>query len=935
MTASTRGPLARRLGLVLCLALTLACGPASLASAALTDYGLETVDASRQTSQAGAHGDLGTFFELKTDPTTPADVKGLHSLYARTKNISIELPPGFSGNPNAVPACTNVEFSAFTTNIFESCPQDAQVGVVRIGLKNFQTVLVAPLFNMESSGDSVARLGYYSATTPNFINIEVRPEDDYAVTAKAEGIASNEETIFADAELWAVPADSSHDTLRILPRETFPGNQSSSPPRPSGLDPVAFLTNPTNCIDDQEVTFSVESYQVPGLISSLSDVLGPATACDLVPFEPEISFAPTTRRADSPSGLDVTLSVDQTELLEPDGIAPAHLKKAVVRLPQGLSVNPASAHGLDGCSTDEIGLVSKNPLRFDSSPPRCPDASKIGTAEITTPVLDEPLSGAMYLADQTDNPFDTLLSGYLVAQGQGVLIKLAGRFEVSPSGQITAIFDNNPQQPFSGVELHFKGGDRGVLITPPACGTYEITTELVPWSADDPENPTAQEIVTRASEFTIDSGPGGGPCPSGEFEPGFEAGTTIPLAGQFSPFSLRLTRQDGTERLVGVSTTLPPGLTAKLAGIPYCPEAAIAAAKARNGLGQGALELQSPSCPQASQVAKVIGGAGAGPTPFFIETGKAYLAGPYGGAPLSLLAVVPAVAGPFDLGAVVERVALHVDPRSAQVSAVSDSLPLSLHGIPLDVREVRVIADRSEFTLNPTSCEPMRIAASLTSEQGKAANSGSRFQVGGCRALGFAPKLSFRLFGGTHRGAFPKLQAVLRAREGNANIAGASVALPRSEFIEQGHMNNICTRVQFAAKECPEGSVYGHAVAVTPLFDQPLSGPVYLRSSSHKLPDLVAVLRGPDTQPVEVDLVGRIDSVKGGIRNRFEVVPDAPVQTFKLTMQGGKKSLLVNSTNICRGIHKANARFTAQNGRILVLHPALRAAGCGKSRKRR
>jgi hypothetical protein len=926
--------IARRLGALIASAFMIVLlGPqATQAVADFSDFGLESTDASRSDSQAGIHTDLNLFFEVKTDPTSPEDFTGLHEPYARTKNVTIELPPGFTGNPNAVPACTNEEFVAFTTNTGPGCPQDTQVGVAKIGIYNLQVRLTVPIFNMVASGNSVARLGYYTASTTNVINVRLRPDDDYAVSATLEGLTPNEQLVFSDSEIWAVPADPSHDTMRLTPRESYPLGLTSSPPRPSDLDPVAFFTGPTNCTDDPEIGVTIESYQLPGVTSGLLAPLGKTTGCDLVPFDPGISLEPTTNRADSPSGMDVRLSVDQTELLVPDGVAPAHIKKTIVTLPEGMSLNPAAASGLDRCSTEKIGLVSKSPIRFNSSDPRCPNGSKVGTATVTTPVLDGPIEGSLYVADQADNPFDTLLSGYLVAQGRGVLIKLAGRFDVTPSGRITATFDNAPQQPFSEFELHFKGGDRGVLITPSTCGTYEITSQFVPWSADDPNSPGPDEVITRVSKFTIDSGPNGSPCPSGQFDPALQAGSVSPFAGQFSSFVLRVTRSDGTQRIAGLSAFLPAGLTAKLAGVPYCPEAAIQAAAARSGLGQGGLELTNPSCPSSSEVAQILAGAGAGPMPFYVNTGRAFLAGPYRGAPLSMVAVFPAVAGPFDLGTVVERVALHVDPESARVAAISDPIPTILHGIPLDLRDIRVVVNRPEFALNPTNCEEKRVIATLVSEQERTASPADRFQVGGCGALDFKPKLRIRLFGKTNRGAHPRLRAVLTARPGDANIGRAVVAMPRSEFLDQDHIRTVCTRVQFAADQCPKGSVYGRARAMTPLLDQPLEGPVYLRSSSDRLPNLVAALDGQ----IDVDVVGRIDSVrKGGIRTTFASVPDAPVSKFVLTMQGGRRGLLVNSRNLCGAPAFATATFIAQNGRRAALAPRVNNACPRLERKMR
>ena len=437
--------------------------------------------------------------------------------------------------------------------------------------------------------------------------------------------------------------------------------------------------------------------------------------------------------------------------------------------------------------------------------------------------------------------------------------------------------------------------------------------------------------------MSITRGVDGGPCPTGTppFDPGYLAGTINNNAGSYSPFVLRLTRKDGTQRFSALGVHMPPGLSAKLVGVPHCSDVAIEAAKTKSGKE----ELANSSCMASSQIGSVIAGAGAGPTPVYVETGKAYLAGPYKGAPLSVVVAVPAVAGPFDLGTVVTRAALYVDPVTAQVRVVSDPLPQILEGIPLNVRDIRVIVDRPNFTLNPTNCEPMEVKATVFGSNGAVANVSNRFQVANCASLGFKPKLSLKLKGGTKRGGHPKLRAVLRTKQGpgsktpEANIAGAVVRLPRSAFLDQAHIGTICTRVQFAASACPSRSVYGHASVKTPLLDEVLSGPVYLRSSDHELPDLVIALKGPDSLPLEVHLAGRVDSVKGSIRTSFESVPDAAVSQFTLDMFGGNKGLIINSRDLCVKPSRVKAKFTGQNGMIFESRPVLKADCKGGGRK--
>ncbi len=534
-------------------------------------------------------------------------------------------------------------------------------------------------------------------------------------------------------------------------------------------------------------------------------------------------------------------------------------------------------------------------------------------------MLDHPVPGAVYVAQPYQNPFNELLGVYVVIDdpADGIVAKLAGRTKIinKDTGQLQTTFTKSPELPFEHFKVSLSGGPRAALRTPATCGTFTTTSLETPWSGTAP--------VPTADSFAISQGANGRPCATSESQlpnsPGFEAGTATPIAGAFSPFLGRLQRADGTQQLKGLNLTLPPGLSGKLAGIPSCSAASIDAAAAKTGVQ----EQQSPSCRAASQVGEVLVGAGAGPQPYY-TSGKIYLAGPYNGGPVSAAIVTPAVAGPFDLGTVVTRAALYVNPVTAQITVKSDPIPRQLQGIPLDVRDVQVKMSRPNFTLNPTSCDPMGISGEAISVFDQIAPLFQRFQVGGCKGLDYGPKLALSLKGATKRGGHPKLRAVLTAKFGEANTARASVALPKSEFLENAHIQTVCTRVQFAAENCPAKSIYGHATATTPLLDEPLEGPVYLRSSSHKLPDMVAALKGPASRPIKVELDGRIDSVNGGIRSTFDLVPDQPVTKFVLSMQGGKKGLLVNSRNLCAGTNRAAAKFNGQNGKVHDFNPVLK-----------
>jgi hypothetical protein len=891
------------LSFALVMVVALLSNTAPPARAAVSDFSFSSVGASLSPTGAGAHPDVTTEFLFNGDPSK-LDSEGQPAPWGVMRDVSVGLPAGLVGDPAAFPTCSAAVLASFSFSATEFCPTDSQVGVVSPGLWNccVPGLFSEPLYNLEPpGGDVVARLGFVAVFYPVFIDVKVDPARDYALTATIVNSPSNADLTGANTTIWGVPTNSSHDALRMTSLETLICTFGSCPPpRPSGLAQTAFMANPTSC-EPRQVGFSADNYALPGRLVTAAAPLPDLSDCESVPFAPSMSLQPTTRRSSAPSGMEVDLSLPQENITNPSGIRTADLRKAVVKLPEGVAVNASAADGLGSCSEAQIGLTSVNPIRFNAADPTCPESSKVGTAKITTPVLADPLEGSLYLAKQGENPFNSFLSGYLVAKGRGIVIKVAGRFNLDPNtGQITAIFDNNPQQPFSDLQLHFKGGARGVLVMPSACGAYRSHYELTPWSGTAP--------VSGDSAFTIDQG-----CDTGGFNPKLTAGSVNPVGGSYSPFVAEVRRADGEQNISGLDVSLARGELAKLAGVPVCPSA----------------QAATGNCPAGSQVGVAKVAVGSGALPLLVpQPGKQptaiYLAGPYKSAPYSLVVKVPAQAGPFDLGMVITHIGIYVDPKTARVTAKSDSLPQILEGVPVAYRTIHVDIDRPRFTLNPTNCDPMSVDARVTSNQGAVAKPQSRFQVGGCRELGFKPKLQIRLFGETHRGAHPRLRATVVARKGDANIGRAVVSLPHSEFLDQSHIDTVCTRVQFVAEQCPAGSVYGHARATTSLLDRPLEGNVYLRSSSHELPDLVADLRGQ----VRVVLDGRIDSINGGIRTTFAHVPDVPVSKFTLTMKGGKKGLLNNSANLCRQPNRATANFTGQNGKAHDFRPLLRA-DCG------
>jgi hypothetical protein len=846
------------------------------------------------------------------------------------RDADVYLPHGAIVNPTATPRrCEEVQLEAY------ACPANSQIGVVNVGVTiSRPTVGREGMYNMEPSPGHASNFGFVVVFFPVHIEGGVRA-GDYTEVGETKGIPSlfAKPTFSTQLLFWGDPSAPTFDYARESP---FGDCEHSPCPVPEQDTPA--LTMPTSCSEAPVGEAEMFSWEHPnGPPAVREDVMRDAngneigtTGCAGLEFKPTLKARPTTSTADSPSGLEVDLGVPQTSSLSER--ATAHLRKTVVTLPEGLVVNPAGANGLAGCSSAQIG-IDPNTAVPNGNPVTCPDASRIGSVEVNTPLVDHPLAGSVYAATPHDNPFNSLLAIYAVIDDKpsGILIKLPGHVVPDPNtGRLVATFDNNPQLPFSHFKLNFFGGAHGVLRTPATCGNYSTTSEMTPWSAPDSGPP-----ATPKDDYSISTPPAGGSCGASlPNNPSLDAGVVSPVAAKYSPFVLHLRRGDGSQQISSFTTKLPPGLTGRLAGTAECSDAALAAAAGKTGTAEQA----SPSCPASSHLGSVVAGAGAGPTPFYAH-GDAYLAGPYKGAPLSLAVITPAVAGPYDLGTIVVRAALRVDGATGQITAVSDPIPSILQGIPLDVRSIDLQLDRPNFTLTGTSCDPSAFEGSALSTLGQIAPLTSRYQLGECQGLTFKPKLGIRLFGSTTRGGHPALKGTVSMPAGGANIAEASVALPHSEFLDQSHIGTVCTRVQFAegdgnGSNCPAASIYGTATATSPLVDYTLQGNVYLRSSTNKLPDLVVALHGPPSQPIAVDAVARIDSVNGGIRSTFEGVPDLPVSSFVLSMQGGKKGLLQNSTNICKATNKATALIAAQNGKGVELRPELKNSKCAKAKKK-
>ena len=917
-------------GVVALCVLAVSAVSASFASAEIP---IDTFGVVPSTTQAGAHPDIE--FGISMENTLIQHQKYGYQSDCSCENprfVTVHAPTGVVGNAHATPRCTAADFAVL------SCSPNSQIGIVSAGISLgfFESALIEPVYNLEPRTNDPGLLGVNAFGSKIFYSITGRTGSDYGLDTKV--------TLFDGFPIyvlnniyWGVPSAPVYDSARFAYQSvgtllndlcdvngnliTPNGSELTTPPngpshglyscvnfgQPPPYEPsnffgetpakstapeIPFTENATTC--GVPLTSSVDVAGYDGSHQSASSPYPPATGCDALDFNPSLAAKPTTTETDSPSGLDVNLTVPQPQAASAP--SPSEIRATTVTLPEGFTINSNAADGKLACNDADakIGVNSQDAAE-------CPEFAKIGTLEIETALLPGPLHGYVYLgAPQPGNRYRV----FLAADGFNTHVKLAGEVHPDPvTGQVVISFTDLPQSPFSAFRLHIFGSERGILATPTQCGTYAVQTHFTPWDSVLPDQDATQF-------FTIDSGPGGSPCPgpTRPFNPSFDAGSAGNTAGAFSPLSIDLSREDGDQFLSGLSVTTPLGFAADLKGIPYCPQSAID--RLNSSSYNGVAELASPACPAASQIGTVEAAAGAGSRPLNVE-GKAYLAGPYKGAPLSLVVVVPAVSGPYDLGTIAVRAAINVNPVTAQVTTVSDPLPQILEGITLRTKSLRVNVDRKNFALNPTNCNPQAVNATATGDQGATAHLSSPFQVANCASLPFKPKLTLTLTGGLKRRGHPAVKAVLAAQPGEANLRRTSVALPGGELLDNSHIGTVCTRPQFAADKCPEGSLLGTAEAVTPILDQPLKGNVYLRSSSHNLPDLVADLEGQ----IDIELAGTIDTVKGGsLRTTFDSTPDAPISRFTLSLAGGKRGLLQNSKSLCGKPKYAVTKMTGQNG---------------------
>jgi hypothetical protein len=871
------------------------------------------------------------------------------------RDLTLEMPTGLITNPNALPKCRLADFQTSRSSPFESsqsgesCPDKTQIGTLDI--ESGGQMRRFGLFNLVPPPGIAAQVGASPFGKSIVFNTFLRPNADgsYILSLAATSIPQSLDLDRLDIALWGIPWNPSHDVERgncLNEAEPILGWSKCSTGEAEQKPRLAYLSLPTNCSGPLTFNARANAYQQPAPFSAQAlnrTAQGQPVelaACSTLTFSPQTLGFLSDDKASSSSGFNFRLTNNNAGLITPHLRAPSQTRQAIVTLPEGVTINPSLGEGLLGCTLAQYAAEGA----FTVQGSNCPNGSKIGDFSVRSPLFDELIRGAIYLAQPDDpatttpgaeNPFDSLLAVYLVARSQdrGILIKVPGRLILDQaSGRLTAVFDALPQLPYTDLDVNFRPGQRAPLITPPNCGPATTPITMIPWAAG------AANFTTNNASF-IRTGIEGGPCPDGSdlpFNPGVIAGGVNANVNSYTPYFVHMIRKDTEQEITSYSLILPKGITGKLAGVPFCPDAGIAAARAATGFA----EIAHPSCPQASQVGRTLAGYGVGPALTYAP-GRVYLAGPYHGAPLSLVTVNAATVGPFDLGTVVVRSAFTVDEHSAQLqidSRASDPIPHILAGIPLHLRDIRVYMDRPSFTHNPSSCEASQLISNLTGSGNRFgdpsddsnASATAHFQLLNCLNLGFKPKLGLRLRGGIRRGAYPQLRATFAARgPQDSNLDSIEVNMPHSEFLAQNHIRGICTRVQFAAERCPANSAYGTAVAFTPLLDQPLRGNVYLRSSSGRLPDLVASLY---SGAIHIVLEGKIGPGKhGGIRTLFSELPDEPLDRFVMQLNGGKHGLLVNSTNICAIPPTASVKALAQNNVGAVFTTTLRGQ-CGKGK---
>lgn len=903
-------------------------------------------------TQAGSHP-----FQLTSVVTlnsqTP-DSQGRPRTFSLPKDIVSELPAGLIGNPTPFTQCTDAQFAKAVEAEGQSineCPAQSAVGVATVTFNNPNVegldTATAPIFNMTPRTGEPARFGFKAlGIFSAFLDASVRTGGDYGVTVTSSNITQSAWTLGVKLAFWGVPGDPRHDGQRgwncLWSLGACPATNEVAPP--------PFLVMPTSCQAPFQATLRGDSWaasekpseEAEPTIYRLPEAID---GCNRLPFEPSIKVTPDGSAASTPTGLNVDVHVPQNAVLDAESLAESAVKSITIALPEGVAVNPAGGDGLQACSESQVGYrpppASTPPEHLQFSPtlpePFCPNASKIGTVEIATPLLPagQHLKGAVYLATQNENPFGSLIAMYLVAEDpiSGTLVKLPGETHLTDTGQLVGTFANTPQLAFEDAEVHFFGGERAPLATPSHCGTYTTNAVFTPWSGN--------EAAPSQSHFDITSGPNGGPCPGATlpFSPSLAAATTNIEAGAFSALTTTMSREDGNQDLKAIQLHLPPGLSGLLSSVKLCP-------------GQQADE---GTCGPESLIGETIVSAGLGGDPVSVKGGKVYITGPYQGAPFGLSIVNPVKAGPFDLerdtanpknnaacDCIVVRARVEVDPHTTQLTVTTDStgahaIPHIIDGIPVQIKHVNVIINRPGFTFNPTDCSPAAITGTITSDEEATQPVSVPFQVANCAILGFKPALTVSTSAHTSKAAGASLTVKLaypKAPFGSqANLAAVKVNLPKQLPSRLTTLQKACVAATFDANaaNCPSASIVGHAKVTTPLLPVPLEGPAYFVShGGEAFPSLTIVLQG---YGVTVDLVGSTFIKNGITSSTFKSTPDVPFNTFQLTLPEGKYSALAANANLCKTKLNMPTAFTAQNGAVIHQNTTIRVAGCKAPKK--
>ncbi len=928
---------------------TISGGGASSASASPTTtlssepapFGLSGATITTSTAQAGAHPNVTTDLTF--------NLRGVKEASGRPKDIEVELPPGLIGNPRAIPQCTMGGVAA------DTCTSDMAIGVATVrgpGIPGYsigqyeEARGVSLIYNVKPYAGEPAAFGFGVSTVPVRIDTSVRSDGDYALRVSSPDISDAIGIFHSSVLIWGVPQDyngpgADATTERVAGRiHSFGG--------PGSGERVPFLANPTSCESPLSANAVSDSWENPGEFFASPTVELPASiGCQLLAFEPSLSVAPDTAQAGAPAGYHIHMHIPQNE--EPEGLATSEMKSAVVTLPPGTVISPSAGNGLVGCpATDPEGFNrgsgKLSPLGEDSSDPEatalgedgryhpapghCPAASIIGTATVRTRLLETPLEGHVFLRQpacggagqeactEADAINGRLYGLYLEVAGSGVVVKLEGSASVNPNtGQLTTAFPENPQVPFEDLELMFDGGPRAPLANPRMCGAVASTADLTPWSA--PFTPDA----SLSSPFEIAG------CPAPQFQPALVAGTTNNQAAAYSPFSLTLSRGDSDQQLSRIQVKTPPGLLGMLSTVALCPEP----------------QAQAGACGQQSLVGHTTVGVGPGSEPLYV-TGQVFLTGPYGGSPFGLSIVVPAVAGPFNLGTVVVRARISIDPTTSALTITSEPLPQILDGIPLSVKVVNVTVDRSNFMFNPTDCAPLQIEGTLGSAEGMTAQRSSRFQAANCAKLRFNPKFTVSTSGHTSRTSGASLVAKVAYPTGvqgsEANIASFKVDLPKQLPARLTTLQKACLSATFERDpaNCPSSSVVGVVKASTPVLPVALTGPVYFVShGGAAFPDLVIVLQGDG---VRVDLTANTSIRDAITSSTFKSIPDVPISTFEVTLPEGRYSALGTGFipakakgSLCATKLAIPTAITAQNRAVIKQSTKIEVTGCPTAKK--